>query len=169
MNLDNVNGIPTHPLVVHAAIVLVPLVLICLIVCSFKKKWHSAYAIPTLVLAFGALATSWLAEESGGSLEERVKESSLSEKHAELGENFVTIAFILFVVVAIWAFFAWKNRNVEESSKNQSYIRIAISIIAILIAGYATYSIYEVGHSGAKSVWNNTPAVGSGEGGESGE
>ena len=96
MNLDNVDGIPTHPLVVHAAIVLVPLVLVCLIIFSFKKKWHSTFAIPTVVLAFGALVTSWLAEESGGSLEERVQESSLSEKHAELGENFVMIAFLLF-------------------------------------------------------------------------
>jgi uncharacterized membrane protein len=163
MNLDNVNGVPTHPLVVHAAIVLVPLVLACLIVFSFKKKWHSTFAIPTLVLAFGGLVASWLAEESGGSLEERIKETNLVEEHAELGENFVIIAFILFIFVAIWAFIGWRNRNKTEISKNDLYIRIAVSIVAILIAGYASFAIYEVGHSGAKSVWENTPAVGSGE------
>lgn len=166
MNLDNVNGIPTHPLVVHAAIVLVPLVFICLIAFSFKKKWYITYSIPTLVLAFAAFVASWLAEESGGRFEERVRESNLVEKHAELGESFVNIALLLFIVVAVWAYFAWRLRKNDSPSKNQNYLNMAISVVVIVIAGFATFSIYEVGHSGAKSVWHDTPAARSGGDGD---
>ena len=65
MNFETIDKLPLHPLVVHAPIVLIPLVTIATIITSFKPEWHKAFAIPVGVLTFASLVTSYLAKESG--------------------------------------------------------------------------------------------------------
>lgn len=168
MNLDNISGLPTHPLVVHLPIVLVPLTLICVLVFSFRKKWHVHYAIPVAILSFVALVGSYLAQDSGESLEHRIPKSSLLEKHTQLGDQFFTIALLMFFVVLIWAFVGWYFRNKSDDETKYRYIRIGVCVLAIAVVGYASFAVYQVGHSGAKSVWHNTPAVRQGSGGDGG-
>jgi uncharacterized membrane protein len=158
MNLDNIDNIPTHPLVVHLPIVLVPLTLICVLVFSLRKKWHAHYAIPVAALSFVALIGSYLAKESGEGLEERVRETSLMEKHTELGDQFFTIALLMFLVVLVWAFVGWYFRNKSDDESKYKYLRIGICVVAVAVVSYASFAVYKVGHSGAKSVWHNTPA-----------
>lgn len=163
MNLDNIDNIPTHPLVVHLPIVLVPLTLISVLIFSFRKKWHAHYAIPVAALSFVALVGSYLAKESGEGLEERVRETSLMERHTELGDQFFTIALLMFLVVLVWAFIGWYFRNKSDEETKYKYLRIGICVIAVAVAAYSSFAVYKVGHSGAKSVWDKTPAVGVGD------
>ncbi|MEI2834258.1 MAG: DUF2231 domain-containing protein [Acidimicrobiia bacterium] len=101
MNIENIGGIPAHPLLVHAPVVLLPLLAVCVIVASIKANWHKISSIPLAILSGVVIVTSWLAKESGGHLEERM-ETALSEKHAEYGFQFFNIALVVFAVI-VWS------------------------------------------------------------------
>ena len=86
MEIDNLFGLPAHPLLVHAPIVLVPLCLVAAVLMAVKPEWRRRFAVPTAVVAVVAAVSVQLAEGSGEALEERVRETNLVEQHAEIAE-----------------------------------------------------------------------------------
>jgi hypothetical protein len=87
MSIDNLFGLPAHPLVVHAAVVLLPIAAIATVVVAVVPRWRRPYALLVFVMSIAAAGAIWLAKESGESLEERVTETALVERHAELAER----------------------------------------------------------------------------------
>ena len=83
---DLINGIPLHPLVVHAIVVLLPLAVIGTIVIAFVPRWRVRYGV--LVVACTAAATVLLpvATSSGTALSGRVGNPG---EHSELGDQLI--------------------------------------------------------------------------------
>src|SRR5689334_10742605 len=100
MELEELFGLPAHPIVVHAAVVLLPLAALGTLVCAAVPRWRRAYAPIALVLALVALGAVWLAQGSGEALEERVEETQLVEAHTEQGERVLPWAAGLAVAAA---------------------------------------------------------------------
>lgn len=173
MNFETIDKLPLHPLVVHAPIVLIPLVTIAIIITSFKPEWHKAFAIPVGVLTFASLVTSYLAKESGEFLEEKVRESQLLEEHAELGDAFFIIALIFTIIVVAWCLYPFAVEKIAFLKDKGKAIRVTLCVITIAFSIYASYDVYRVGHSGARSVWHDTATKGQvgsdGGGGEENE
>ena len=94
---DLINGIPVHPLVVHAAVVFVPLTALGLIAMAIWPRFSARYG--WLVVGSGAIAafSSFAAKQSGEALEERVGEPGFD--HADLGELMPIFAAVLLVAV----------------------------------------------------------------------
>ena len=65
MSLDNLFGLPAHPLVVHAAVVLLPIAAIATVVVAAVPRWRRPYALLAFVVALAAAGAIWLAQESG--------------------------------------------------------------------------------------------------------
>lgn len=63
-------ALPLHPLVVHFAVVLVPLAFIALVAVVAVKRWREHYAIPAVGLSIAAALFSFFAYESGEKLAE---------------------------------------------------------------------------------------------------
>ena len=70
---DTVFGLPAHPLLVHAAVVLVPLAALALIATGWHEAWRRAYLLPITLLAVGGAGFSFLAKQSGESLQQSVR------------------------------------------------------------------------------------------------
>src|SRR5689334_10365731 len=88
---DTVEGLPAHPLVVHAALGLVLVSALGGLV-SLVPRWRP-WALPTsAVLGVLAALSTIVATESGESLEHQLGHSELIEQHAEAGEHSRTIA-----------------------------------------------------------------------------
>ena len=81
--LDLVNGIPVHPLVVHAVVVLLPLAILGTIAVAVRPAWAVTYG--WLVVSAAAVSTVLcpVATSSGEELEKRVGDPGA---HAALGE-----------------------------------------------------------------------------------
>ena len=58
--IDKVGGVPVHPLVVHGAVVLVPLAVLALIALGWKAEWRRSYALHIAVLALAGAGATWL-------------------------------------------------------------------------------------------------------------
>ena len=67
--LDLVNGLPLHPLVVHAVVVLLPLAILGTIALALHRPWRATYG--PLVVGVAAVATALVpvATSSGESLD----------------------------------------------------------------------------------------------------
>jgi hypothetical protein len=61
---SSVFGLPAHPLVVHMAVVLVPLAALSLIAVGWNKAWRHTYYLPITLLALGGAVGSFLASFS---------------------------------------------------------------------------------------------------------
>ena len=172
MNLNNLGGIPAHPLLVHIPVVLVPLVFVAVIIASIKPSWHKTFSIPIFALSIVVFFGSFLAKESGEHLEEAMhEESSLLEKHTGYGDKFMLIALVLLLIVAMWSIYGKLFRDSSKKIFNSNPIRIALSTITILFLAFSSYFVYLTGHSGAKSVWykDSKELNKSGEGAERGD
>jgi hypothetical protein len=147
--LDLINGLPVHPLVVHAAVVLVPLTAIGVIVMALWPRFSQRHGWLVVGTSLVALGANFMAKESGEGLEERVGEPGFD--HAELGNIMpVFAAALAVVVVVLWLI---DRRAPVEGPAPRRALRIVVAIAAVLIAVANIFWVYRVGDSGAKSVW----------------
>jgi hypothetical protein len=155
---DLVGGLPVHPLIVHVAVVVLPVAAVALIVVMALPRVHPLLRWGVVAaLAVGSLA-AWIAAESGEALSERVGEP---EVHEELGENLPLIAGITLALAVIWAVIselsARASRIASTTGAPPSRVWLTLRIVAsVVTAGMAVYAIYYtvlVGHSGAVATW----------------
>ncbi|MCB9482719.1 MAG: hypothetical protein H6675_01805 [Dehalococcoidia bacterium] len=52
MEISSIAGLPAHPLVVHGAVVLVPLAAVALIAIGWRKDWRKHYSLPVALIAW---------------------------------------------------------------------------------------------------------------------
>jgi len=154
-----IGGIPLHPLVVHAVVVLLPLAAVGVLVLAVVPRWRRNYA--TLVLAVTALATALVpvATSTGEGLEESVGDSSLVSTHAELGDTMLWFALpLLLCAVALW----WVARKERADQRVGRGLVMTVAVLSVVVAMASTVQIVRIGHSGAKSVWEGTPVSSAG-------
>ena len=153
MSIDNLFGLPAHPLVVHAAVVLLPMAAIATVVVAAVPRWRRPYALLAFVVSVAAAGAIWLAKESGESLQERVAESALVERHAELAEQVLPWAIAVVVVAgAVVAVERYRSRLAKIPTRA---VTITLLVAALITGIGATWTVAEVGHSGAKATWHD--------------
>lgn len=159
---DLVNGLPVHPLVIHAAVVLVPLTALGLIAMALWPRFSRTHG--WLVVASGLVATAscFVAKQSGEALEERVGEPGFD--HGELGELMPILAAVLLIaVLLLWLV----DRSAPTAGPPpRRALRVVVAVIGVLVAVGNLVWVVRVGDSGAKSVWtgkvaSSTPDPGS--------
>jgi hypothetical protein len=143
---DSIMGLPVHPLVVHSAVVLVPLVAFSALAMSYWPSFSRKYGKPILILAVIAQISLFVAKSSGEPFEERLGKEV--ERHAELGE----IAPLTFIPLLALLFIRWRMDR-SGATVGSPRVRRMVSILLALAAILALVYIYLTGHSGAESVW----------------
>lgn len=144
---DTIPGnLPVHPLIVHFAVVLLPLSALALVGIVVVRKWRGTFGWVTLAgLAIGAVA-AFVAKESGEQLADRV---GLPQEHAELGDLLPPLAVLLFIVAVVWFLLQRRAANGAGSS----ILVTVLGIVAAALALGTTWLTIQVGHSGATAVW----------------
>lgn len=177
-------GIPAHPLVVHAVVILVPLLavlalLLMLLRADIRRTWSLPLAAVSLVL----LGITQLALTTGEQLAEATGEENEAdiEEHEEHAE---TMRIVLAAMTGLLAVTGVVERRqapvaaastagagaVTESRRSllSGGLRAATGIAALGVVA----TTFNTGHSGAWAVWKETAAeikAGGGESGEGGE
>ena len=141
-------GIPAHPLIIHAVVVLLPLSAIGMIamvfIPPFRGKVQKYFVAGTLAVATGS---AFLAKESGETLR---SVNGVSEYHQEWGSRTFYAALALVVLSSIWFWLDTKPRSV--------YKRIT-GLLVVLVSLAAITATVLAGHSGAQSVWELNAAT----------
>ena len=142
----SVAGLPLHPLVNHAAIVLIPLAAISALVMSYLPSFSRRYGKVTLVIALVAQLSLFLAKVTGEAFEEILDKDV--GNHAELGE---IAPFIMLPMVAL-IYLRWRLDR-SGATVGSAWAR-RLTSIALVVASLASITIVVlVAHLGAESVW----------------
>lgn len=150
---DTITGLPIHPLVVHAVIVLVPLAAIGAILVAWRARWDRKYGWLVVLGAFVATGASFVAKESGEALASRV---GLPEEHAQIAKLMPVFSFLMLAAVAaLW----WYDRGGDD---RRTTVRTVLAVLTVVTALLALGWAVRAGHSGATAVWkpivdNTTP------------
>jgi len=142
----SIAGLPLHPLVIHASIVLIPLVAISGLVMSYLPSFSRRYGKVTLVIAIVAQLSLFLAKVTGEAFQEILDKDM--GNHAELGEiaPFVTLPMVALI------YLRWRLDR-SGATVGSAWAR-RLTSIALIVASLASIAVIVlVGHSGAESVW----------------
>lgn len=152
---NEINGLPTHALALHAAVVLVPLaaVLGVLFAVPRTRGWSR---VPLLLVSSGSVAAVYVAKETGERLEEVLQlqgpTHELIERHSEYAD-LLFWGVIGYAVVAVAAFL------VTRRSTRNTPVTTVVAVLVVLGALGVAFQTYRVGDVGARAVWNPTGNV----------
>ena len=164
-----VAGLPLHPIVVHAVVVLIPLAALGALLVA---AWRRAYGVPTLVLAVAGLLSVPLATTSG---------NALAAEHGGHGSDALTLHMdradrvlpTMLVFVVLLAAALWLGRRTDQSAdpdaatgapsggtavatRTTSTRLVPVLAVLAAVAGLvATWFVVLTGHAGATSVWGS--------------
>jgi uncharacterized membrane protein len=157
--VDTVFGLPVHPLVVHGAVVLIPLAALLVLAIAVVPSWRGGVvAWFTVGVTAAATALVPVATLSGEALAERVGEP---ERHAALGQAMIYFMLPLLLLVVALVLLAARDRRRAAGlpRPRQSALTLVVAVAAALAAGAAVVQVAFVGHSGATATWSGVVAA----------
>ena len=152
-----INGLPLHPLVVHAVVVMVPLAAVTGLAYALVPRWRWLLRWPLVALAVISAGACLVAVAAGNSLlESRPELESLVETHRERGSLLRTWS-LGFVVAAALAAWSLGGPSALRSGSGDRETRGAVGWVAmvLLVAGALGMLVlaFLAGDSGARAVW----------------
>ncbi len=157
MEINNIFGLPAHPIFVHAAVVLLPLAALGSILVAAKPGWRKYYAPLVMAIAIAAVGSVGLAQGSGEKLEDRIVETKLVEAHTDAGESVLPWAFAVALVATATASLPLVQRRLPKISPRN--LTLGLVFASVVVGAGSTWVVASVGHSGAKATWEDTPAA----------
>ena len=154
MEIESLFGLPAHPLLVHAIVVLVPVVAIGVVACSGSASTRRALAVPTFGLAVGVTVLVPFVTGSGEELEDAVERTEAVRDHAAMGDTFLVFALFLLAGAGL-VLWRWRTERRGHEVSGSRAMRIGMTAAAVALALVPTVRIVQVGHSGAKATWRD--------------
>lgn len=144
-------GLPLHPLVVHAVVVLVPLTALAGIIISAWTAARKRYGWLTVAFAAAAAASTFVAQEAGESFAATfARKTEAMETHIGLGDTLLVWVIILFVGTAVVML---AQRMIDQQNPRGRVALIAGGVVTAISAVVSIVQVIRIGHSGATAVW----------------
>jgi uncharacterized membrane protein len=156
MVLDQVNGLPVHVLVLHAAVIFVPLLALGAIVYGFAAALRPRIGWAVALLAVVAPVAALITKLSGTEFYNRLlSEESVSPKgkeildgHMENGTTTLWLTLALGVLSLILVVLTTRNPRALPKIAD-----LAFAVVLLVLGGLSAYYLYQTGDSGATAVW----------------
>lgn len=147
-----INGLPVHPLVVHAVVVLLPLAILGTVALVLRPAWRRSYGPLLVGCSLVATVLIPIATSSGEELERHVGDPG---QHARLGDQLIWFALPLLLLDIVLVV-------LDRRGRTGNPMRV-VGVLAVVAAVAAGVQVYRVGDSGARAAWagqvqNTVPA-----------
>ncbi|SCG43884.1 DUF2231 domain-containing protein [Micromonospora inositola] len=154
-----VNGLPGHVLVIHAVVVLVPLLALLSVAYGVLPRWRSRFGWAVAVLAVLTPIVTFVAKESGEELEKVLTGQGYPpeglqkiREHSEYGDTLLWFTLGLAVAALLLLLV---TSGLERVRRLPSWLGWALTAVVAVLAVFALVYVYRTGDSGAKMVWSN--------------
>lgn len=154
---DQINGLPVHVLLVHAAVVFVPLLALSAVTYAVVPRLRSRIGWAAALLAVGAPAAALFAKLSGEAFRDRLAAGGLPADslqniatHEEYGELTFWIALALGVVTGLMVFVTSRGAGLRQLPRAAN---LALTVVVVVLAAVASYYVFMTGDTGARSVY----------------
>ena len=167
---DTIFGLPVHPLVVHATVVIVPAAAGAVALAAASRRFRAWAGFLPLLLSAAAVVLVPISTASGEALEKHVAKSALLKTHTQIAEGLLLPVLVLLVAAA--ALF-WVQRKESAQPADAAHapavvpraaLGVIVALSALAVIG-TTVQVARIGHSGAKAAWSDvvTQNTGGGE------
>jgi glucan phosphoethanolaminetransferase (alkaline phosphatase superfamily) len=150
------NGLPTHVLAVHAAVVLVPLAALLGVLFAVPRT-RSWSRVPLVLVSLGAAAAVYVARQTGLEFEKVLiahqvltaqnPSTDLVRVHAQRA-GVLLYATLGYAVLAVLAYL------VSRHASSTGMVTTLVAVLMVLGAAGVAFQTYRVGDVGARAVWN---------------
>ncbi|MEV0427983.1 DUF2231 domain-containing protein [Micromonospora sp. NPDC050495] len=154
-----INGLPGHVLVIHAVVVLVPLLALLASGYGLVPRWRPRLGWAVLALSVVTPIVAWVATESGEELEEVLRGRGYPpeglqkiHEHSEYGDTLLW--FTVGLAVAALVLLALTSRN-PRMTRLPSWLTWLVTAVVLVLSVFALVYVYLTGDSGAQMVWSN--------------
>jgi len=156
---ERFGDLPLHVLVIHAAVVVLPVSALTAIVFAVVPKWRWLLRWPTLLLGLGSLVCAFVARQSGLAFVAAIPEL---QPIVQLHENRGKLLFwycLIFAVVAIVAVLVLGGPSSLASGKGAKATRsrpleLVVSAALVVISVLVIWQTIRTGDAGARAVWD---------------
>lgn len=154
-------GLPVHPLVVHAAVVLAPLSALAVLGYACVPQWRWALRYPATLGAIAAAASVQLAAMTGDALEHTVRPNHFLALHEMWAGRLQAAAWVLAAAAALAWYVVPHTSPIPAAGRSHRTFTAAPvlaqgSVVVAALAAVATLALVVLtGHAGAQAVWAN--------------
>ena len=163
--LDMIRGLPTHALVVHAVVILLPLAALGGVAVALVPPLRRRYGELVAVLTIVAVAAVPVATHSGQYLFDRksaafgpanTAEAALMAHHRSLGHQLWPWAVVLLVGVLLVVGLPLLGRRDRDARRSTMTRGLALLGAAAVLVGAVgtTIMVVRIGEAGSKAVWS---------------
>lgn len=162
--LDRVSGLPAHPLIVHGAVVFVPLLVLGAILYAVLPMFRGHLRWPVGLLGLVAPLAIIAARVSGVTFSKNKNVQSpqlqaLIRTHQSYGDRAMWFTIALGVVAIAFVVLVAPRPSVSvtggtsTAASRPMAVQIAFAVVAVVLAIVVAYYVYKVGDSGAHMAW----------------
>ncbi|MER7008359.1 hypothetical protein ABT297_35655 [Dactylosporangium sp. NPDC000555] len=156
---DRVLGIPAHPLYIHAAVVLVPLLALAAVLYAVWSASRRHIRWPLVVFALSAPGATFFAKESGEAFSanpafQAPQMKALIAEHEDYADMLFRFVVLLAVVALVMAFMIPVAAGGRARIKAPAAAHWAAAGLAVVLSVVSMYYCYRTGDSGAHMVWS---------------
>jgi predicted membrane protein DUF2231 len=158
-DLNEIAGLPAHPLLLHVPVVLIPILSAATIALMVRPDWRRRYGLAVAVLGFLALAFTILTASAGEAFRASrpLFASPALNEHAELGDQLkaVMVVFVGALVTFLAADLHRGPRSLDNLARlmhrpgMERFARVGLSALAVI----ALVWVVRTGHEGAEVAW----------------
>ena len=145
-------GLPFHPLIVHATVVLVPAAAIAVGLAAVWSRFRRWIGVGAAALTVVAVLLDPLTTASGGALRRELPPSPLIERHASLADGLLPW-LIALLVGALAIYLIRFPRVTARWTPPAPIVAVATGIAVVAAAGTLVWVVL-VGHAGAAAAWH---------------
>lgn len=146
---DTITGLPVHALVVHATVVLVPLMAVLTVVVALRDRLRDRYAVWVAAADAVLILLVFVTKRSGEDLQRRLG-GDVAVEHGRLGSSLIWFAVGLFAAALL----------VVATRRRHGAPRAVASGLTLVAAGALVVWTVRVGDSGAREVWGGLVSKG---------
>ena len=147
---NDFHGLPLHPLIVHATVVIVPLAALTVLLAALWPRFRGwAGPLPAGISLVGLVLVP-LSTSTGETLERHVPHSALLERHTHLADGLLPWMIGLLAVALVG--YALQRRRTPISRA----VPILVAVLTVVAVVGTTVQVVRIGESGAKAAWAGT-------------
>jgi hypothetical protein len=152
---DQFNGLPMHVLLVHAAVVFVPLLALLAVVYALVPRVRDKVGWAAALLALGAPLAAFVSMASGNTYKDRLVAQGMNAEglapittHQGYGQLTFFTSLALGIVTGVLIFLTSRSRSVPRVAE------IVLTVLVVALAAVSGYYVFMTGDTGATAAWS---------------
>ncbi|MFE3451076.1 DUF2231 domain-containing protein [Nonomuraea sp. NPDC059194] len=147
---NEILGLPAHPLIIHFAVVLTPLLVGASVVYALVARFRPYLGWAVVALAVASPLAVFAARQSGAAL----KEARFAQVEGDLGQRIAEHqSFALPLLLTTVGLGVASLLMVYLTRAKLRVPALALSAVSVVLAVAAGYYVFRAGDSGARAVW----------------